>query len=1071
MGWILGFLLMSPGRVLSPRPFLLDSLGMRYVGGWQQGPMRALALDTSRQLAYVGKGHRMVVVDLQDSLHPQEISHYDQIYGGIRVLRYDPASQRLYMGASSDLLILNLRDSLAPTLLAHYPFPHTITDITFRDSLRLFVATTDSLYILDVQNVTSPSVLGSWGDASPTHLCTNPPYTIRAVKVRGSYAFLGMDCRGVIVLDVSVPANPVYIVNPDSVHTHYTSDLVINGNALYSIEGNVQIYDISGLPSVTHVGTHTIWFQSFTNRAALLDSLLVIGGVYGFYAMDVSSPFAPFSLDSLMWDRVLDVAIHRNVLYAVSRSSGLSLHDLSGVEHFVQLWVMNPGHNVYWISNLVVRDSLLYVINSQFTSNPDPMMLVMNVRSPQKPPILVGILPRQEWDYNGYSDAVFNGPILYIAKVDFHGGSSGALFVVNVARPDSPYVVRKLQAGNGIPSGVSLRDETQLQRVGNVLYMLTKPGNFLTFDVTVADSPVFLDKLNLSNPTWSWYGGTSFRVVGPYAYIARDTFTNPKIESMMWIVDVSRPDSLQIVGATPVLASASISRMVKGDSVLYAYSRDSLVVFDVSSPLNPVRQNVLDLPDLCPGWSHPAYSPEGYLASSNLDTAWIGQSCTLHFFNVQQPGQPQEVIRIKPSGSNLYQVTPLIQGRFMIAAKKDTLIGYANPQIPPPAQSFPMISHVRAPDLAYSVARYDHYAVGGYRTGFRIWDILDPANPVVVSFVSLPAPVVDLEVKDTLLFALVKWGPAGTPDQNALYVYSIRNPASPVLLDSLSNLREPADVEIQDTVAYLADAFADSLFLIAISHPDTLQVIQSLYLGDHPSSVSVRGRLVYVGGFTKIFRVSVADPAHPQLLDWVIVKSNSPVPVLVKAKDTSLVYALDTDSSLLKIYVFPSTGWPFLAGTYSFSSHANRMILSPPYLFVGTRGALRALDVSDSSAPQEAGYYVFDGNVKDLAFNGNEVLAITEWNGLHIFEVLFATGTAEERSPHPDRLFQVMPGGVRLLPTRHSRGWLVFMDVLGRRVRRVSLTGRPQTIWLVPGMYFWRLEGPIRRRGRLVIVR
>ena len=132
-----------------------DSLDCRLVGSWPFGFSRAVALDSARNLAFLGSGGGAYVLDVSNPVQPVKLSEAIHTRGFVDGLAF-------------------------------------VTD-------RLYIADGGAgLEIWDVSVPTSPQRLGACAAPGPAW----------GVAVAGNHAYMADDTFGLRVIDVSDPAHP-----------------------------------------------------------------------------------------------------------------------------------------------------------------------------------------------------------------------------------------------------------------------------------------------------------------------------------------------------------------------------------------------------------------------------------------------------------------------------------------------------------------------------------------------------------------------------------------------------------------------------------------------------------------------------------------------------------------------------------------------------------------------------------------------------------------------------------------------------------------------------------------------
>lgn len=151
-------------QIMEPKSQItdLDSLNCRFVGNWPFGPSYAVSYDSIRNLAFLGSGGGVYILDVSNPSSPRKVS--DAIY-----------TRRI------------------------------VREVFYKNN-RLYIAVGDlGLEIWDVTNPSSPSKLGSY----------NALGWAWDVYITGSYAYVadGVIPAHLRIIDISNPANPFEVGN------------------------------------------------------------------------------------------------------------------------------------------------------------------------------------------------------------------------------------------------------------------------------------------------------------------------------------------------------------------------------------------------------------------------------------------------------------------------------------------------------------------------------------------------------------------------------------------------------------------------------------------------------------------------------------------------------------------------------------------------------------------------------------------------------------------------------------------------------------------------------------------
>jgi len=133
-----------------------DSLNVRFVGCWSFGPCYAVAMDTARNIVFIGAGGGVYLLNVSEPSNPSVISTITT-RGKVSRIFYDYTAKRLYVAAGQA-----------------------------------------GLEIWSVDTPDNPHKLGiHW----------TPGYS-EGVQIAGSYAYVADGCMGLRIIDVSDPTNP-----------------------------------------------------------------------------------------------------------------------------------------------------------------------------------------------------------------------------------------------------------------------------------------------------------------------------------------------------------------------------------------------------------------------------------------------------------------------------------------------------------------------------------------------------------------------------------------------------------------------------------------------------------------------------------------------------------------------------------------------------------------------------------------------------------------------------------------------------------------------------------------------
>jgi len=275
------------------------------------------------------------------------------------------------------------------------------------------------LDVIDISDPANPVFRGTW---SPTP--TGWAYGMDVV-VDGNYAYATMKFKGLFILDISNPANPQEV---GSIKASATEDdaalhLFKAGNLVYvaSEKFGVVIYNVATPTRPTKVGTCSIGFaESVWVEGSLA---YVTGGNLGLYIYDISNPSHPAlkgTLSRLAYS--YDVQVRGSYAYVTEGYAGLRVVNVSDPMHPTHVTTVETPGEAY---DIRIANRCAYVAERP-RGDSTGYLEAFDLRIPTAPAFLSrytsvrvnGVFPR--------------GPLAYIAN------QSRGLVVVNPNLPEEP---------------------------------------------------------------------------------------------------------------------------------------------------------------------------------------------------------------------------------------------------------------------------------------------------------------------------------------------------------------------------------------------------------------------------------------------------------------------------------------------------------------------------------------------------------------------------------------------------------------------------------------------------------
>jgi len=237
------YLLLAVGCWLSAAS--ADSLNCRFVGNWPFGPSNAVALDPARNLAFIGSGHGVFVLDVSDPSHPVELSEAVRTRDGVQSLCYQDS--RLYVAAKADgLEIWDVSVPANPVLLGWLDTSGEANGIAIAGNYAYVACAGNGLRVVDVADPQSPHEVGYCYMTGET----------RGVAVAGHYAYVADDGGGLRVVDVADPQNPQVVGHCDTPGD--ANGVAIVGNYAYVADddGGLRVINTTNPQNPQEAGYH-----------------------------------------------------------------------------------------------------------------------------------------------------------------------------------------------------------------------------------------------------------------------------------------------------------------------------------------------------------------------------------------------------------------------------------------------------------------------------------------------------------------------------------------------------------------------------------------------------------------------------------------------------------------------------------------------------------------------------------------------------------------------------------------------------------------------------------------------
>jgi len=544
------------------------------VGVWPYGPCMASAIDPARNIALIGNGETLQVLDIST---PSSLSKIGEVRLEGSPQDIELSGNYAYLVTLSYLIIVDISDPTNPYEVLSIYKEGIIHSIAFSSNC-VYLASNEGLSIYDVSDPNYPIYQANY------------PSEITDVAIWGNYALCVCaywefpehleHSYGVEVIDISFPAAPTLIGTFELKEDYIPREIDVSGNGHAYVcqsrdmeeTGKLTVIDFATDPrhptEAGHYDKSGTGFQGIAlsgNYAFLFPS-----GSCRLVTLDISNPHSPAYVGECEVDcKYEDMTSSGNLVGISHAGSGFSLYD-----------VTMPG-NPYRLGNYDTPDTLGMHGNGiaargdyVYMACGSDGLRVMDVSDPSNP--MGGAFI--------HSDGGSLSRGLALSGKYAYGHDTGRLSIFDISSPQSPHQV----AGLDLPDAYS-HDGIAVRMP--YAYISGSDWNVPRATLTVVDISNPLDP----NIVSSYVCAHKALCIGPPAlsgnYVYLGVHDNSQGDedrrSGLRVIDVSDPGNpIEVyTGISNIPGSYSMHVIVRGN---YAYlTGDMLRIFDLSNPASP----------------------------------------------------------------------------------------------------------------------------------------------------------------------------------------------------------------------------------------------------------------------------------------------------------------------------------------------------------------------------------------------------------------------------------------------------------------------------------------------------
>ena len=436
--------------------FVNDNL--ERIGEWPYGSSFSVAVDSVRNIIFLGSGGAVLILDGTDKTNPQLITDTIRTVGLVEDIFYDSPTERLYLACGEGgYEIWNVEDPAHPfrysrNEIYYYDVETPVGHVQVLGNFAVFECSWGYIHSVNVSDPYNPFQVSFDGYVgNPAHnIHIDQAGYIHATGAQ-NYVVLHLDGSGHLQEVGSLPiydCNAVfggpqasYVGQEDYMYIIYSggySSTNVGGLTHIEVRGNLAyIINNDGL---------NIWDVTNNNNPFLLGSaalepypydLYVAGNYayvshhsYGLKIFDVRNPTSPTLIGSYdTYSGAIKSVVKDDIAYVAYSSDGLLMMDVSNLEYPVLIGQYGTSNYTY---DLRLREDLTYLACGE------EGFKIVDVSDPTSP-TLVSVLS----GFDAYKVEIYSN-YAYVEEL-YPPFTTSTIRIINIADPSIPYEVSSIQ--------------------------------------------------------------------------------------------------------------------------------------------------------------------------------------------------------------------------------------------------------------------------------------------------------------------------------------------------------------------------------------------------------------------------------------------------------------------------------------------------------------------------------------------------------------------------------------------------------------------------------------------------
>lgn len=814
--------------------------------------------------------------------------------------------------ANNGLLIIDIATTITPTVVARLVLPHAAQQLSVVSN-RLYVTGEQQLSIVDITQAAKPRIIGKYK--------TDAEIIAIDALANGSTAILLANNR-LLALDTSIADKTTLHSTTTLENDGY--DLTISKSRIYLAmgEAGITVLDSSDPTTIT---TH---HRYRTSGAAI------------------------------------NLKQSDGILYVATSSTGVTLFDIKGDEHFNWLGSHQKVGNA---SDIAINGEMVMVLNDE------NHLALLDAGMPSMPSIMATYSHPLHTQRQLISFAQHDGRLFAISENEFLEYDFSTL----------PPVISNegLDFGQGVNFGGQRRGFIH----GNILYVADWFSGIHLYDISEPHQPLLLSSLKTKGSP------KGIVVRDDYAYVADDDYG-------LLIVDISDPHQPKPVATLPTPGLAYIPQL-QGNLLYLASHRGGFQIIDVSDPAKPKLLSSVNTAGKA--WGIQVRDDLAFIADDESG---------LLVFNTSNPAAPKQIGQFNPGGA---AEDLLIDGNYAFVTFFDNgvyIVDISDPTNPTET------SHLSTPGNARGIERKgDHLYIASWLAGMQVVDISEPARPAIVGSYDTEGAAWGLRLKGDHAYIFDWWGGLAVIDihhpkhprllghylgndqiqqtvargkflfaasgVDGLQIFEINNPLNPTWFTGVDLESAAINVTLDGDHAYVAQ---DNRYIsiIDISNPFQAELLKQIKLDHHADIIRIANGQLYVAERgSAITTIDIKKPHAP------LIRTTYHVPLIDLWNDGSTLY-LTTEEQ--KIEIIDSSDPAKLIRQHTFKLSSNAELLrsdgSTLFLYQPDEGILM-VDISAPAEPRTIGRIPLLRNISDFKIDGSTLYVAADGHYLFKYDI------------------------------------------------------------------------------------